>query len=97
MSHSPKIQHYWNLTIRLFSLICRPLIGGRVSYLSAEKQLVYSTAPTDGAMNLLSLRPQSNTLARNSFNECFKSKYINMLHNNLKKLNTSHYVIMSMF
>ena len=24
--HSPKLQHYWNLTIRLFSVICRILI-----------------------------------------------------------------------
>ena len=27
--HSPKLQHYWNLTIRLFSVISRILIGGR--------------------------------------------------------------------
>ena len=42
MLHSPKLQHYWNLTIRLFSVISRTLIGG--SYPSAEMQLVYSTA-----------------------------------------------------
>ena len=46
--HSPKLQHYWNLTIRLFGVIFRILIGGR-SYLSAEKQSVYSTAPADWA------------------------------------------------
>ena len=28
ISHSQKIQHYWNLTIRLFSVICRRVIGG---------------------------------------------------------------------
>ena len=26
--HSPKVQHYWNLTIRLFSIISRTLEGG---------------------------------------------------------------------
>ena len=26
--HSPKLQHYWNLTIRLFSVISRTLVGG---------------------------------------------------------------------
>ena len=25
--HSPKLQHYWNLTIRLFSVIFRTLVG----------------------------------------------------------------------
>ncbi len=26
--HSPKLQNYWNLTIRLFSVISRTLVGG---------------------------------------------------------------------
>ena len=38
---------YWNLTIRLFSVIFRALVGGRGSYSSAEVQSVYSTAPAD--------------------------------------------------
>ena len=29
--HSPKIRHYWNLTLRLFSVICRTLVGGGVT------------------------------------------------------------------
>ena len=45
--YSPKLQHYWNLTIRLFSIISRTLVGVGVSYPSGEKQLVYSTALTD--------------------------------------------------
>ena len=28
--HSPKLQHYWNLTIRLFSFIFRTHVGGGV-------------------------------------------------------------------
>ena len=28
ISHSPKLQHYWNLSIRLFSVIIRTLVGG---------------------------------------------------------------------
>ena len=38
--HSPKLQHYWNLTIRLFSVISRTIIA-----ILAEKQSVYSMAP----------------------------------------------------
>ena len=34
--HSPKLQHHWKLTIRLFSVISRTLVGG--SYPSAEVQ-----------------------------------------------------------
>ena len=41
--HSPKLQHYWNLTIRLFSVI-----SGH-SYFSIEKQSIYSTVPADWA------------------------------------------------
>ena len=44
---SPKIKHYWNLTIRLFSVISRNSFGG--SFPSTEKQSVYSTAPANWA------------------------------------------------
>ena len=40
--HSPKLQHYCNLTIRLFSVISRTLVVGW-SYPSAEVQSVCST------------------------------------------------------
>ena len=51
--HSQKLQHYWNLTIRLFSVISRTLVLlGEGSYPSAEKQSVYSTAPADLAIQL---------------------------------------------
>ena len=46
LCHSPK--HYWNVIIRLFSVISRTLVGG--GYPSAEKQSVYSTAPADWAI-----------------------------------------------
>ena len=44
--HSPKPQHYWNLTIILFSVISRTLDRGR-SYRSAEVQSVDSTDSAD--------------------------------------------------
>ena len=37
-THSPKIQHYWNFTIRLFCVISRILVGREVSYPFVEKQ-----------------------------------------------------------
>ena len=49
--YSLKLRHYWNLTIRLFSVIYRTIVGGEGSYLSAEMQSVYSTSPTDRAEN----------------------------------------------
>ena len=45
---SPKLHYYRNLTIRLLSVISRTLVV-RGSYLSAEKQSVYSTASADWA------------------------------------------------
>ena len=51
--HSPKVQHYWNLPIRLFSVICRTLVLGVLH--STEKQSVYSTAPADRAKNIIAL------------------------------------------
>ena len=44
----PKFQHHCNLTIRLFSVISKTLVG-RGSSSSAEKQLVYSTAQANWA------------------------------------------------
>ena len=51
--HSPKFQRYWNLTIRLFSVISRTLVVGEGAYHSAEAQSVYSTAPDDCAIGYL--------------------------------------------
>ena len=50
-SHSPKLQHYSNFTIRLFNVISGLSLGRR-SYPSAEKQSVYSTAPANWTMKL---------------------------------------------
>ena len=44
--HSPKIQDYWSLTIRLFDVISKKLVDWD-SYLSAETHSMYSTAPAD--------------------------------------------------
>ena len=46
--HSPKLQHYWNSSIRLFSDISRTLVWGVFSP-SAEMQSVYSAAPATWA------------------------------------------------
>ena len=39
--HSPKLQHYWNVTIKLFSVIFRTLVGGGVLPLSREAVSVF--------------------------------------------------------
>ena len=38
--HSPKLQHYWNLNIRLFSVISRTLIGGGLTPLQRSCQCI---------------------------------------------------------
>ena len=53
--HSPKLQHYWNLTIRLFRVISGHSLEWE-SYSSAEVQLVYSTAPTEWAIDMCRCR-----------------------------------------
>ena len=50
--HSPKLQHYWNLTIRLFTVITRTLVK-EGSYPSAEVQWVYSIAQADWTIFVL--------------------------------------------
>ena len=45
--HSPKLQHYWNLTIRLLMLYTGHSLGE--SYPSTETLLVYSAAPANWA------------------------------------------------
>ena len=49
--HSPKPQHHWNLTIRLFSVIYRTLVGWW-SYPSVEVQSAYFTGPADWATKI---------------------------------------------
>ena len=44
--HSPKFQHYWDLTITLFSVKTRTLVGVG-SNSSVEMHLVYSTDPAN--------------------------------------------------
>ena len=46
--HSLKLHDYWNLIIRMFSIITEHSVG-RGSDPSAEKQTVYSTATADWA------------------------------------------------
>ena len=46
--HSLKLQQYWSLTIKLFSVISEHLLGEGF-YPLAEKQSVHSTAPADWA------------------------------------------------
>ena len=52
--HFPKLHHYWNLTIRLYSVISGHLLGWGPNHF-AEKQLVYSTATSDWAMMFVKL------------------------------------------
>ena len=51
--YSPRPQHYWDLTIRLFSVISRTLVEWGGYYPSAEVQSVYSTASADWATERL--------------------------------------------
>ena len=44
--HSPKLQHYWILMIRLFSVICRTLVDGRLSYFSTCSRCILQPQPT---------------------------------------------------
>ena len=41
-SVSPKLQHYWNLSIRLFSVISRTLVGGGVTLCRDSVGVFYS-------------------------------------------------------
>ena len=49
--HSPKFQHHWRRTIRLFNVIFKTLIG-EGSDPSAEVQSVYSAAPAYWAVEV---------------------------------------------
>ena len=63
--YSPKLRHYWNLTIRLFSVISRTLVVAGI-YLSAEVQSVYSFAPADWVTSLCVCGESLTPLQRSS-------------------------------
>ena len=44
--HSPKLQHCWNLTIRLFSVISRALVGGGLIPLQRSSRCILQPQPT---------------------------------------------------
>ena len=45
--HSPKLQHYWNLNIRLFSVISRTrVVGGGFTPLQRCSQCILQSQPT---------------------------------------------------
>ena len=44
--HFPKLQDHWNLTIRLFSVISRTLIGGCLTSLQRSSQFILQPQPT---------------------------------------------------
>ena len=48
--HFPNLHHYWNLTMRLLSVIYKTLFGG-VLHLCREA-VMYSTVPTDRGMKI---------------------------------------------
>ena len=43
--HSPKLQYYWNLTIRLFSVISRTLVGGGLTALQRSSWYILQPQP----------------------------------------------------
>ena len=63
--HFSKLQHYWNLTIRLFNVISGKLVS--LGYLTHLQRwlLVYSTAPADWAFRI---RHQSQDSIHQKFN-----------------------------
>ena len=44
--HSPKLQHHWNLTTRLFSVISRILVWGVLTTLQRCSQIILQPRPT---------------------------------------------------
>ena len=44
--HSSKLQHYWSLAIRMFSVISRTLVGGSLTLLQRSSQGILQPQPT---------------------------------------------------
>ena len=59
------LQHYWGLTIRLFNVLSRTLVGVG-SYPSAEIKSVYFTAPANWVSRLTDFNGMSNHLGLSS-------------------------------
>ena len=52
----PKLQHYWNLTIRFFVSYIRTLVVFVCVFFTADMQSVYFTALADWVLGIISLR-----------------------------------------
>ena len=46
LAKAPKLHHYWNLTIRLFSVISSTLVGGGLILLQRSSRCILPPRPT---------------------------------------------------
>ena len=77
--HSPKLQNYWSLTIKLFSIITRTLLRRRrESCPYTVMQSVYFTAPGDWAMHTVKWFQVFLFNISNSINQVFRSNNNNL-------------------
>ena len=59
--HSSKLQHYWNLTIRLFSVISRTLVAGVLPFCREAVGVFYSPSQLDNNAERRTLNLSSST------------------------------------
>ena len=62
--HSPKLQHYWSFTIRLFNVISRTLVGGCLAPLQRCIWCILQTHSTEPVADRNSCLNQSNQCKR---------------------------------
>ena len=86
--HSPKLLHYWSLTIRLFSVISRTIVGRGFTPLQRCSRCVLLSQPTgldDKRFNPYSSDPRNWNQSPGCKSVSYPSQYIN-------KVNSRYYL-----
>ena len=69
----PKLQHHWNLTIWLFSVISRTLVGGGLTPLQRSSRCILQPQPTGQGNEGVLCIPQSFSITEASPLDCLVS------------------------
>ena len=68
-SHSSKLQHYWNLTIRLFSVINKTLVVGGLTSLQRSRRCTLRPKPTGHQVDNANLGIDDNLIKQDLENK----------------------------
>ena len=98
-SHSPKLQHFWSLTVRWFSVESRTLVGGSLTPLLRSSRCILQPQPTGLSRVMCRMQTwQSEHYLRSSNNSLSFSQFLSWSpYNSLGRQHLCWDIIVSLY